>query len=127
MDVFEELVPVYYSLLVMKENNDTVHYNNEISAKAESLFKLVDDFEFIVTPVVTHSFLDYLLPVTCKLQAKDLDVDPSMDVIQNLKLTLANLRNSVEGYHENWYNKAKKLAEKIDISEANMIKPCTWS
>ena len=30
MDVFEELfVPVYYSLLVMKENNDTVHYNNE--------------------------------------------------------------------------------------------------
>ena len=111
----------------MKENNDTVHYNNEISAKAESLFKLVDDFEFIVTPVVTHSFLDYLLPVTCKLQAKDLDVDPSMDVIQNLKLTLANLRNSVEGYHENWYNKAKKLAEKIDISEANMIKPCTCS
>ena len=36
MDVFEELfVPVYYSLLVMKENNDTVHYNNETSAKAE--------------------------------------------------------------------------------------------
>ena len=54
MDVFEELfVPVYYSLLVMKENNDTVHYNNETSAKAESLFKLVDDFEFIVTVVVT--------------------------------------------------------------------------
>ena len=36
MDVFEELfVPVYYSLLVMKEKNDTVHYNNETSAKAE--------------------------------------------------------------------------------------------
>ena len=128
MDVFEEFfVPVYYSLLVVKENNDTVHYNNETSAKAESLFKLVDDFEFIVTLVVTRSILDYLLPVTRKLQVKDLDVAQSMDFIQNLKLTIANLRNSVENYHENWYSKAKKLAEKVDISEANMAKPCTCS
>ena len=124
MDVFEELfVPVYYSLLVMKENNDTVHYNNETSAKAESLFKFVDDLEFIVTLVVTRSILDYLLPVTRKLQAKDVDVAQSMDLIQNLKLTIANLRNSAENYHENWYNKAKKLAEK----EANMTKPRTCS
>ena len=128
MDVFEELfVPVYYSLLVMKENNDTVHYNNETSAKAESLFKLVDDFEFIVTLVVTRSILDYLLPVTRKLQTKDLDVAQSMDLIQNLKLTISNLRNSVENYHENCYNKAKKPAEKVDISQANIIKPRTCS
>ena len=89
----------------MKENNDTAHYNNETSAKTESLLKLVDDFEFIVTQVVTRSILDYLLPVTRKLQVKDLDVAQSMDFIQNLKLTIANLRNSVENYHENWYNK----------------------
>ena len=128
MDVFEELfVPVYYSLLVMKENNDTVHYNNETSAKAGSLFKLVDDFEFIVTLVITRSILDYLLPVTGKLQAKDLDVAQSMDLIQNLKLAIENLRNSVENYHENWYNEAKKLAEKVDISEANITKPHTCS
>ena len=113
MDVFEELfVPVYYSLLVMKENNDTVHYNNETSAKAESLFKLVDDFEFIVTLVVTRSILDYLLPVTRKLQAKDLDVAQSMDLIQHLKLTIANLRKSVESYNENWYKKSKRTSRK---------------
>ena len=41
----------------MKENDDIVHYNNETSLKAESLFKLVDDFEFIVTLVVTAVFL----------------------------------------------------------------------
>ena len=96
MDVFEDTV------LVMNKNNDTVHCNNESSAKAESLFKLVYDFEFIVTLAVTRSILDYLLPVTHKLQAKDLDVAQSMDLIQNLKLTIANLRNSVENYHENW-------------------------
>ena len=128
MDVFKELfVPVYYSLLVMKKNNDTVHYNNENSAKADSLFKLVNDFEFIVTLVLTRSILDYLLPVTRKLQAKDLDVAQSIDLIQSLKLTFENLRNSVENYRENWYNKAKKLAEKVYTSQANITKPRTCS
>ena len=89
VDVLEELfVPVYYALLVMKENNDTVLYNNETSAKAEWLLKLVDDFEFIVARVETRSILDYLLPVTRKLQAKVLDVAQSMALIQNLKLIL---------------------------------------
>ena len=80
----------------MKENNDTVHYNNETSAKAESLFKLVDDFKFIVTLVVSRSILDSLLSVTLKLQAKYLDVDQSMDLIQSLKPIIENMRNSVE-------------------------------
>ena len=62
-----ELDWLYYSLLVLQENNDNVHYNNETLAKAESLFKLVDDFEFIFTLVVACSILDYLLPVTRKL------------------------------------------------------------
>ena len=120
-------MPVYYSFLVMKVNNDTVHYNNENSAKAEWLFKIVDDFEFIDTLVVTRSILNYLLPVTRKLQAQDLNVAQSMDLIQNRKLTIENLRNSVENYYENWCNKGKKLAEKVDISEVNMTKPRTCS
>ena len=57
------------------------------------MFKLVDDFEFIVILVVTRSILDYLL------QAKDLDLAQPMYLIQNLKLTIANLRHSVENYH----------------------------
>ena len=89
MDVFEELFePVYYSLLVIKENNDTVHDNNETSAKTELLFKLVDDFEFIVILIITCSILGYYLPVTRKRSAKDLDVAQSIDLIQNLKLTI---------------------------------------
>ena len=63
MDVFEDLfVPVYHFLLTVKEKIDIVHYNNKTSAKAESLFKLIDDFEFIITLVITRSILDYLLP-----------------------------------------------------------------
>ena len=128
MDVFEELVvPVYYSLLVMKENNGTVHYNNVTSAKAESLFELVDDFKFVVILVVTHIIFLLSLANNRKLQAKDLDVAQSIDLIQSFKLAIENLKNSAENYHENWYNKAKKLAEKVGISEANITKPRTCS
>ena len=42
-------------------------------------------------------------------------------------MTIANSRNSVEKYYENWYNKAKELSEKVYISEANMTKPRTCS
>ena len=110
-----------------EKKSDTVHYNNETSAKAESSFKLVNDFEFIVNLAVTRSILDCLLPVTRKLQAKDLYVAQIMDLIHSLKLSIENLKNSVENCHENWYNKAKKLAEKVIISEANMTKPRTCS
>ena len=92
----------------MKENNDTVHYNNETTAKTKPLFKLVDDFESIVTVVVTRSILDYLVPVTFKLQAKDFDVAQSVDLIQTLNMAIRNLRSFVENYHGSWYNKTKQ-------------------
>ena len=114
---------MYYSFIVIKKNIDTVHYNNKTSAKAVSLFKLIDDFEFILTLVATCSVLNDVLPKTHKLRAKDLYVAQSMDLIQNIKLTNESLRNSVENYHENSYNKAKNLGEKVDIAQANMTKP----
>ena len=56
-------VTVYNSLLTMKENNDIFHCNDEIVAKAKSIFKLIDDFKFIITLVITHRIPDYLLPI----------------------------------------------------------------
>ena len=114
---------MYYSFIVIKKNIDTVHYNNKTSAKAESLFKLIDDFEFILTLVAACSDLDDVLPAIHKIRAKDLYVAQSMDLLQNIKLTIESLRNSVENYHENWYNKAKNLREKVNIAQANMTKP----
>ena len=52
-----------------------------ITVKADSLLNLVDNFELIVILVATRSILDYLMPVTRKLQAKDLDVAQSMHLI----------------------------------------------
>ena len=90
----------------MKEKNDKVNYSNEPSAKAESLFKLIDDFEFIITLVIMHNIFDDLLPATRKLQSKDLNVAKSADIIPNLKLTIQNIRTSVDEYHNKRYNDA---------------------
>ena len=128
INVFEGLfVPVYHSLLTLKENNDIVHYNNETSAKAESLFKLIDDFEFTIRLVITRSILDYLLPATRKLQSKDPDVAKSADIISSVKSSIQKLRTSVDKYHSKWYNDALDLAEKVDIKETDIKKPQTSS
>ena len=74
--------------------------------------------------LVTRSVLDDLLPETRKLWAKDLDVAQTMDLIQNLKLTMQNLWNSLENYYENCYKKEKKLAEKVKTN-TNHLK-LTW-
>ena len=116
MDVFQDLfVPVYRSLLIMKENNNTVHYNNETSTKAESLFKVIDDFEFIIILVISRSILDYLLPATWKLQSKDLDVAKSADIISSLKSSIQNFRTSVDEYHSKWYNDSLNLQKKLTL------------
>ena len=120
-------MPVYHSLVTVKENNDIVHYNNESSAKAESLFKLIDNFECIITLVITCSILDYLLPATRKLQSKDLDVAKSVDIISSLKWSIQNLRTSVDEYHSKWYNDALNLAENVDVKESDIKKPWTCS
>ena len=88
----------------MKEKNDKVNYSNKPSAKAESLFKLIDDFEFIITLVIMHNIFDDLLLATQKLQSKDLNVAKSADIIPNLKLTIQNIRTSVDEYHNKRYN-----------------------
>ena len=128
MDVFEDLfVLVYHSLLTMKESNDIVHYNNKTSAKAESLFKLIDDFEFIITLVITRSILDQFLPATRQLTSKDLDIAKSTDIISSLKSSIQNLKTSVDEYHSKWYNDVLNLAEKVNIKESDIEKPRTCS
>ena len=107
----------------MKENSGTVLCNSETLFKEESIFKLVDVFEFFVTLVVPLSTLNYLLLVTNKLQAYDFDVAQWNELIESLKLPVDNLRNSGEKYHYNWCNKAEKTSRKFDIVEANMTKP----
>ena len=73
VDVFEDfLMSIYHSLPRMKENNDIFCYNNETSVKIGHLFKLIDNFEFLITLVIIHNILVYLLPATWKLLSKDL-------------------------------------------------------
>ena len=127
MNTFEELfIPIYHALLEMKENYPHT-YSNETSSKAESFFKLVDDFDFIVSLIITRNILDYLLPVTRKLQQKEIDIAKSLDLIRSLKRTCSKLRKNIEESHTKWYSKAVELASKVDIKEKEIKKPRTCS
>ena len=58
----------------MKENKHEPCFNNDTSAKVESLFKLVTEFSFNAALVITRNILHYFLLLSKKLQAKDSDI-----------------------------------------------------
>ena len=80
-----------------------------------SLFRLTDDFEFIITLVITRGIVNYLLPAARKLQSKFLVLAKSADITSSLKPSIQNLRTSVNEYHTKWYNQA----EKVHIKESD--------
>ena len=126
MGLFEELyISIYYALLEMKENITEPRYNNDTSSKADTFFKLISDFNFIVNLVITRNVLDYLLPLTIQLQKKDHDVARALEQIKTLKSTCFKLRQMNEKYHSDWYTIALTLASEVGIDEAQIKKKRT--
>ena len=70
----------------MKGKKFEPRFNIETSAKADSLFKFVTDFSFIITLVITRNILDFLLSVARKPQTKDSDIAKSIDLIKTQSL-----------------------------------------
>lgn len=73
MSFFEELhLSIYHSLGEMIKNKCESRYNKETAAKADSLFKLVTDFIYIIKLLIIKNVSDYLLSVTKRLSKQGL-------------------------------------------------------
>ena len=92
--------------------------NRDTSSKASSFLRLVASFDFIVALVITRCVFDYTLPVTQLLQNKSIDINHGIHLIQSLKDHIVAMRNNIDFYHLEWYNKALELASQVDVSEA---------
>ncbi|CAB4038226.1 52 kDa repressor of the inhibitor of the kinase-like [Paramuricea clavata] len=77
---------------------------------AESHFRQVEKFDFVVALVITQNILDHTLSLTVQLQQKKIDIAGSLKHINVLKDNLAKLRSSVDKYHNLYYDKALELA-----------------
>ncbi|CAB3986847.1 Hypothetical predicted protein [Paramuricea clavata] len=118
LDTFTELfVPLHYTLEAMKTNS-AGEYNPSLSSDASSHLTRILKFEFVAALVITRHILDVTLDVTKLLQGKTIDIMDGIHLINSLKDNIILMRNSVDRYHNIWYEEALQLAIKVGLEES---------
>ncbi|XP_046853386.1 52 kDa repressor of the inhibitor of the protein kinase-like, partial [Xenia sp. Carnegie-2017] len=76
------------------------------------------DFDFVVALVICRNVFDSTIGVTQLLQGKNIDIMDGLHLITSLKTFVVNVRNSIDKYHDTWYEESLALARELDIDEA---------
>lgn len=92
--------------------------NRETSKSALSFLKSFHDFHFIVVLCVTRSVLDRTFPATLLLQTKNADILDGLNIISSLKDLAHTMLIKAQDYHNDWYARALKLAEQVNVLES---------
>ncbi|XP_046851774.1 52 kDa repressor of the inhibitor of the protein kinase-like [Xenia sp. Carnegie-2017] len=71
----------------------------------------------LMHPLCLKKCFDLTLPVTQLLQGKSIDVMDGIELISSLKSSVAHVRNSIDSYHDQWYDIALTLAAKVGVEE----------
>ncbi|XP_065679859.1 52 kDa repressor of the inhibitor of the protein kinase-like [Hydra vulgaris] len=97
--------------------NESKEYNSETASKSSSFLRLLTDFSFIVSLVITKQLMDFFNAITVTLQTKSFDISQQCFEITNLKNLLLEIKNKIDIYHTEWYAIALSLAKTLDIQE----------
>ncbi|XP_046854443.1 52 kDa repressor of the inhibitor of the protein kinase-like [Xenia sp. Carnegie-2017] len=101
----------------MKKNVDKDHSLN-VSSDASELLDLLEKFDFVVALVICRNVFDSTIGVTQLLQGKSIDIMDGLHLITSLKTFVVNVTNSIDKYHDTWYEESLALARELDIDEA---------
>ena len=74
-------------------------YNNDTSVKANSLLKLIFNFDFIVKLVISRHILHYINSVTQILEGKNNDFIKEFDLIKTLLSIFELVRHDIDNRH----------------------------
>ena len=113
-DFAEAFVVIYNALNYMQYGGDEDEFS-KFSSDASTYFRTINNFEFVVSLVVTKNVFDHTSALTVQLQQKKIDIAESLKQINLLKSQMAILRNTVEEIHSSWYDEAIKLAKDVGM------------
>ncbi|XP_046844785.1 52 kDa repressor of the inhibitor of the protein kinase-like [Xenia sp. Carnegie-2017] len=111
----EAFVPVCQSLEYMKLNMNKDFDNS--SRDAEGYLRSIKSFEFIVNLVITSNVLHHTMSLTVQLQQRMIDIAESIKHINLLKSQLKILRSSADTIHDQYYEEAVDLANRVNVDE----------
>ena len=117
LGVFQNLYVALVNTFEEMSFNQNRCCNNETSKKATNFLKLITNFEFVVSLVISRSVLDRTLPVTKLLKSKTNDVLDGIHLIESLKTLASTMRQNIDHFHSTWYAEAITLSMKVNVDE----------
>ena len=96
-------------------SNPSKRHNYNTQSDAFSLFKAIDDFDFIANVVIIHEVLQLSLLVTQLLQSKKNDIADGTHMITSLIYNVRAIRSKVDDFHKKCFLKAKVIADRLNI------------
>ncbi|XP_051764384.1 uncharacterized protein si:dkey-250d21.1 isoform X1 [Ctenopharyngodon idella] len=107
-DILEAIV---LCLNEMKGNQD----NEANAAQAQSFLSAVQNFDFILTVVIMKNILSLTKNLSLSLQGNSYDVYQAVNRLSDLLPSLSEMKNSIDTYHQTWFQEAVALASKLQV------------
>ena len=80
---------------------------------ASTLLLAISTTDFLSALVITSHSLNYLLALTCSLQAEAKDIVQAVAEINDLLTVLRDLRAKVDEHHSKWFAKVEEMCETV--------------
>ena len=115
IDGLERFMEMYTAITeAMFEIRDNLDGNwDNSAADAYALSSLLTSFDFISTLVVVRMCLGYIRSATIQLQGAHIDIIRGLQEISMMKTSLQNTRNSIDEYHDAWFQEAVNISNKV--------------
>ena len=78
-------------------------------------------FDFIITLVITSNILHHTYSLTVELQRRKIDIFESIKQINLLKARLKELRQSVDHFHNKYYDEGLELCRLVGVEEVEQL------
>ncbi len=118
LDKFQALHP---SIVVCMENitdDGSRLWSSDSLTDARTLLLAITTTGFLSALVVTNGCMQYLLGLTCSLQAEAKDIVQAVAEINHVLTTLQDVRKNVAVHHSKWFAKVEQMCEDLSIQPA---------
>ena len=116
LEVFLKLYEVIVATLETIKANADRSWNADSRKKAVRHYHAIANFDFVVTLTVCcyQAVLAFTKGLTVKMQGTSSDILGVFSDIKDVVKTLSSVRQKVEENHAKWFQKACRIAEKLD-------------
>ena len=113
LDVFVQVFEGVVVALETIKNNRERDWSSDSIRDASGLFHGTVAFEFIICLVIVSRMLEITRPLIKQLQSPKIDVVAFKDKVKLLSTMLEKYRNEISELHQDWFEEAVEIAEKV--------------